>query len=222
MNNKPFVIFIDGVDGCGKTTLTNKLLEKLPLAFPNAKVKKFEIMQSTEPGKLIREAMITEEINETLRYTGFMFGVFYGLEKLYENTDHDFIICDRSQATPYAYNICAPNNNSLIKNAQVAIFDDLNNRFFDKRMGSFINVHLQLDSKIAYERMGERTLDVIEARGPAFQDAVELGFKSYFNKHSQRGTYLPINTASITPDVVTDSVIQNLIFKNALRITKQS
>ena len=130
MKNKPFVIFIDGADGVGKSTLTKTLVSMLSNNHPDVKVGTYDIMRSTDAGGFIRSAMINEELDETLRYNGFMYGVFYGLKKLYKTKDRDIIICDRSQATTYAYNICAPDMSATIKNAQVTLFDDLNTKFF--------------------------------------------------------------------------------------------
>lgn len=228
MKNKPFVIFIDGADGVGKSTLTQNLLHELDLhnqfahmGDDNRKPLKFgtyDILRSTQAGTFIREAMITEELDETLRYSGFMYGVFYGLKKLFEQTDKDIIICDRSQATPYAYNICAPDMPAAIKNAQIALFDDMNKRFFAKHGFQFLNVYLQLDPKIAFERMtaSREKLDVIEQRGVPFQEQVARGYESYFNKHTSVDRLLRYDTAKVSSKDTAQHIYYELKKRNAV------
>lgn len=230
MQNKPFVIFIDGADGCGKSTLTAELLKALDMnnemqhlitdkenERPPLKFGTYDIMRSTDAGGFIRSAMITEELDETLRYMGFMYGVFYGLKKLYETPDRDIIICDRSQATTFAYNICAPDMSATIKNSQIALFDDLNNKFFAQHGRQFMNVHLQLDPKIALERMksSREELDVIERRGVGFQEQVERGLQSYFNKHSA-GNLARFDTALYRPNVIAQQILTELRRRNVV------
>lgn len=223
MKNKPFVIFIDGIDGCGKTTLTRELCHqladykmdqgKLDLTFDT-----YDIMQSTGAGKLIREAMITEELDEPLRFNGFMYGVFYGLRKLFEYGGYDVMICDRSQATTFAYNICAPDMPATVKNAQIAMFDLMNKAFYEKHKGQFLNIHLQIDPNVALERMvsSRAKLDVIEKRGTLFQDHVQRGFESYFNKGQGFTDMIRFNTELISAQEMAQHIVKKLIEKNVI------
>lgn len=218
MKNKPFVIFIDGADGVGKSTLTNVLMSQLQAKFPQAKVGTYDIMRSTDAGGFIRSAMINEQLDETLRYNGFMYGVFYGLKKLYEIQDRDIIICDRSQATTYAYNICAPDMSATIKNAQVILFDDLNAKFFANHGHQFLNVHLYVDPQVAFERLRatREELDVIEQRGVPFQEQVERGLQSYFNKHAGQAHLIRFNTGGISPEETAAKIVETLVQKNVV------
>lgn len=223
--NKPFVIFIDGADGCGKSTLAIELhreLSSLASARMNYggdrfNVRTFDIMRSTDAGGFIRSAMINEELDETLRYNGFMYGVFYGLKKLFEQYNrNDIVICDRSQATTFAYNICAPDLPAAIKNAQITLFDDLNRQFFAQHGRHYANVHLQLDPKIAFQRMivSREDLDVIERRGVAFQEQVDRGYVSYFNKHNT--TLLRFDTAAFDAHTIAQKIIDTLKHNNVV------
>lgn len=220
MKNKPFVIFIDGADGVGKSTLTKTLVSMLSNNYPDVKVGTYDIMRSTDAGGFIRSAMINEELDETLRYNGFMYGVFYGLKKLYKTKDRDIIICDRSQATTYAYNICAPDMSATIKNAQVTLFDDLNTKFFVNHGHQFLNVHLHVDPETAFMRMknSRENLDVIEQRGVPFQEQVERGLQSYFNKHAGQASLLRFHTGSdsATPEEISADIIHHLKHRNVV------
>jgi thymidylate kinase len=223
MKNKPFVIFIDGTDGCGKSTLTRELCHqladykldqgKLDLTFDT-----YDIMQSTGAGKLIREAMITEELDEPLRFNGFMYGVFYGLRKLFEQGGYDVMICDRSQATTFAYNICAPDMPATVKNAQIAMFDLMNTAFYEQHRGQFINVVLELDPLTAFERMaGSRVkLDVIERRGALFQEQVARGFVSYFHKNDTYTNLMKFNTGNLSAQAIAKQIVDKLIELNVV------
>jgi len=181
---KPFVIFVDGVDGAGKTTLTREIFNNLILDL-DLNVLIFDIMQSTDIGKSVRKIMINEELDELLRFSGFIFSVFYNLKRLFEDNKHyDYIICDRSQASTFAYNVFAPSK--LKKDLDLTfskslIFSTLNQQFFEKHRGNFLNIFLRVDEKDAQSRLLKRgNTDIIESRGQEFQKLVGQGFDEYF------------------------------------------
>ncbi len=208
-NQHPFIIFIEGADGVGKTTTSKKLLEKINQE-NNYNVNRSGIMEKTVAGTELRRINITEEISDELRFVSYCFGTFYGIDEIFADKMSHVVIVDRSQASTYAQNICAPDMSAPVKNAAITVFNSLNKEFEKKYAGRYFNFYLHADPQSALNRIhAERgALDVFERRGVGFQEKIRRGFHSYY---SGRDDVYKIDTLLSNPDAVVDLIYQQLV-----------
>ena len=218
-NKKPYVIFIEGADGVGKTTTSNLLLKNIKektnlLAF------KTTITAASNAGADIRQINITEHLSDELRFVGYCFATFYGLKCIFEfehENPADVIIVDRSQASTFAQNICAATVPSMVKNNMVNIFRNLENEFRSKYQNRFSHVYLYMDPVKALDRIARnrQALDVLETRGVEYQRSIARGYESYYRNFDSKDL-LTFNMETVANEVVVNEITSKLqnIFSN--------
>lgn len=172
---KPLVICIEGMDGCGKTTLIENLVEKMNAAgLPTTSV-------SQIPKGYLREAILNDHtLTPVERATLVRFAATEAARQVDERLSSGFnVLVDRGPLTYQVYQ---------------GIVDGVSGYFktIEKLTGQPLvpdwTILLDLDETIAEERMIARGVpkDVIEARGVDYQRMVRQGFLALQAKDMDR------------------------------------
>ena len=221
-NGKPFIIFLDGTDGVGKSTIAKEL--KLKYNQMGFYTDTTCIMKFTEAGYMIRDIAITEPMQDEILFLGFCFSVFYNLKKIIENKKSlQVMIVDRSPASTFAQNIAAPHIPERTKSSMFEIFDSLQKKFNTENKDSFANFLLELDPKIAFERIKQsrKELDVYEQRGIEFQRRIASGYRTHYEVNNNPLNTI-INTENTTITKVIDLIYQNTVEHVKCHLTKNT
>lgn len=194
---KPYLLFVEGADGVGKSTLTLAL--KKSLADHGLKVSIDYIMQSTRAGESIRKVAIEEEVGDKLNFLGYCYSVFYALKRfaVLPATYADVIVVDRNQASCYAQSIYANEASLEIKEGMFRIFGELEEEYHSSNKNESLTIYLEVDPLVALERI-EKTrgkLDLFETRGAAYQTKIKKGYELYF---SNKKNVLTFDTSEFT------------------------
>lgn len=219
--SNPFLIFIDGTDGVGKSTVALELASLIIKKFTTT-VSVKSIMSVTEIGTLIKNKAISEkDHNEYLNFLGFCYSTFTGIESIYNDSQHSVYIVDRSQASTFAQNICSSELNSQIKTSMLNIFNDLNEIFVNKHQGSYCNFLLELDPAIALKRISasRKQLDNFEIKGEEYQNKIQRCFRLYFEKQPLE---LLIKVENKTPTEVAQLMFESVEQKLKCHLTAQN
>lgn len=209
INQKPFLVFLDGADGVGKTTTCVELAKLI--AADNFNVGITCVMRFTEIGALIREQAINgDNYNEYMNFLGFCYSTFHGVNTIYSKNEHSIIVVDRSQASTFAQNICSSSLDEQIKTSMLSIFNALNKEFIEKYKGHYVNYLLELDPAQALNRIKKQRdhFDNFEKQGIEFQQKIRNNFRLYFNQNNIN--VLSIDTTNITQEQVAKEIYKDL------------
>ncbi len=209
INQKPFLVFLDGSDGVGKTTTCVELAKLI--AADNINVGITCVMRSTEIGALIREQAISgNNYNEYMNFLGFCYSTFHGVNTIYSKKEHSIIVVDRSQASTFAQNICSSNLDEQIKTNMLSIFNALNKEFIKKHKGHYANYLLELDPSEALSRIKKQRdhFDNFEKQGIELQEKIRNNFRLYFKQNNIE--VLSIDTTNNTQEQVAKEIYKNL------------
>ena len=196
----PFIIFIDGADGVGKTTVAVELAKLINSEGINTGIE--SILGCTTIANLIKEKAINDEDhNEYLNFLGFCYSTFTGIESIYKKSAHTVYIVDRSHASTFAQNICSSELNSQIKTSMLNIFNELNKMFIEKRNNTFANALLELKPQLALDRIiaNRKHLDNFEKKGVLYQEKIQRCFRLYFEKNNLD---VLVDTENKTPEQI--------------------
>jgi thymidylate kinase len=182
MKNKPLLVFVEGIDGSGKTTLINHL--KNTLVHQGIITRDYTMMNITNLGVELRKIIVEEDVGDILRFTSQMTGVFYNLRKITEKeTDAHVILIDRSPASILAYNILASAEFHTGKRmAMRELFDNAYNAFLKENKDRIYNVFLDTPIKVCRERIlkSRGSLDVMESKGEEYMKQVLNGYSQFY------------------------------------------
>jgi len=175
-----FLISFEGIDGCGKTTQIDLLVDKLRL-------KNMNCMVLREPGDTsisnkIREILLDKnnEIcpeSETLLFLSARSQLVR--EKIIPNIKKgNIVICDRYLDSTLAYQ---GYGRGLDKN----MIDNLN-LFATNKMLPGLTFILDIDPKIAYDRIIKKDIDRMESEGVDFLNNISNGYKIIAKSNPER------------------------------------
>lgn len=204
MNKKGIFISFEGNEGCGKTTITNKLKEKL-------ENNGYEVTISREPGGV----RISEEIrkiilnNEYIEMDDKTEALLYAaarrqhlVEKIIPEIEKGkIVICDRFIDSSLAYQ-------GVGRNLGIEEVYEIN-KF---AIGEFMpdkTFLLEIDYKLGLERANKRgELDRLEMEGDKFHETVANGYKKISKLYSDR---IDVIDANRTIDDVTNDIYERVI-----------
>ena len=175
-----FLISFEGIDGCGKTTQIDLLVDKL-------RSKNMNCMVLREPGDTsisnkIREILLDKnnEIcpeSETLLFLSARSQLVR--EKIIPNIKKgNIVICDRYLDSTLAYQ---GYGRGLDKN----MIDNLN-LFATNKMLPGLTFILDIDPKIAYDRIIKKDIDRMESEGVDFLNNISNGYKIIAKSNPER------------------------------------
>ena len=175
-----FLISFEGIDGCGKTTQIELLADKLRSKNMNCKVLR-------EPGDTsisnkIREILLdkSNEIcpeSETLLFLSARSQLVR--EKIIPNIKKgNIVICDRYLDSTLAYQGYGRGlDKSMINNL---------NLFATNKMLPTLTFILEIDPKIAYDRIVKQDIDRMESEGIDFLSNISNGYKIIAKSNPER------------------------------------
>ena len=194
-------IVLEGVEGVGKTTQVQKIVDYL-------KSKGFKVLHTKEPGiqhlpltMKLREIMLSSEFDNQLTITAreFISQAIRSihLEKLIlpqltKNSEYDFIIQDRGIISGLAYGEACGNDINFLFNLMEKVIQPLN-----KTVYSIYDhvIYLKGDTKKFLQKALEckqeySAGDAIEAKGLDFMKNVELLMESHISKFNTTTIYV--------------------------------
>lgn len=172
------LIYVDGLDGCGKTLGVNLLSKELSKHF------KVSVLNSTRTlpvTRAIRNIVVDAGIKSDLNTEILLFAAIHN--ENYENyiktkEDDHYIICDRSVVSWYAYQF---HTNSLVYGYKVdsGVYSVFNS-IIEKQKASY-RVTINADLKECERRISANRsfADKIESRTSDYQECVDRFFKNY-------------------------------------------
>ncbi len=192
---------IEGLDGCGKTTIINSLKEKFPKA-----------LFTREPGgsvcgEKIRNVLLDKENKDENPLTNFL--LFWSarsshfdkviLPALESGRD---VFCDRMDASTYAFQIVAGKNPSL-----KSLFFDLRKKIF--KIKPFY-LYLKIDTEVSKQRMKDRKdKNHFDNRPDSYHKLVKLGYDKFFKLPEIKKFVIEID-ASKDKETVFKEVIEKI------------
>lgn len=206
---RPLYICIDGMDGCGKTTIVNHLIDYLGFKKERSVVK-FKAMGQGPIGRKVRERMMeTASLGEATNYAEALYAAAGQVEAL-----DDYIIpaleagsdvvSDRFTASYYAYQVWA-NQNS----AAADIFENLK-QYFALRRNPDIYIYLSISPELSKARIEERGVEnSFDLKSDSYRKELYEGYKGFYNNH--KGPKIIID-ASLPLEIV-KSVVEEAIEK---------
>lgn len=188
---------LEGLDGCGKTTVIDSLKEKFPKA-----------LFTREPGgsvcgEKIRAILLDNESKDENALTNFL--LFWSsrsshfdkviLPAIEKGID---VFCDRLDASTYAFQIVAGKNKKLEK-----IFFDLRKDIFKLNP---IYIYLKISTEISKKRMDERKdKNHLDARSDSYHKLVKSGYDKFFELSSVK-KFVKVVDASKSKEEVLEQV----------------
>lgn len=191
-------IVLDGPDGSGKTTQTQRLVEILQdQGFKVIKVREPGI---TDVGEKIRNILLTtsmEPLTELMLFTAARTELINKVILPYLATGH-IVVCDRFTDSTYAYQ----GSGRGIKE-EVLKVEELINNLIKPDLTFYFNV----DLKVAKERCASRSgiSDVFESETDNFKQRVRKGYEERAIKNME--TTVPVN-GNLPADEVTANLLK--------------
>lgn len=187
---KPLVVFIEGADGVGKSSITNGIIRAL--AGYGISVAATHLIKHTRTGSALHLDFTTGEITDLPAMIS-MLGVTTATLQDFCAKDYkeEVIIVDRSQASFYAYQMVEIENRILFR---PLFIQTLTAEFYKKY--NYITIYLECDSNVAIERIksSRGALDAIESLGVEFQDRIKANYDHCFNMFEKLRPNIRINT----------------------------
>jgi thymidylate kinase len=185
------IIKFDGVDGCGKSTLTSAIAEALSsMRYRVAVLGEFTSPALYAPGSAepipvttmqIREAVLDPAFDcddvERQLLLHFLSRRKNRVEIPYLNTLHDYVVVDRSTLSNYAYAVAV--------DPRLAALSDLAVRDVEKADQIF---WIDTPIDVCMERLSVRPGDAIERKGRAYFERVRELFVGYVASHEAAHT----------------------------------
>lgn len=187
-------VVIEGIDGCGKSTLTSKIKEKLP---------EVEIVREPSEGtigKKIREMLYS--FNFDIKENNDVLQLLIAADRYYQMYNHTLhklketiVISER-----YYYSALAYNNGSLLD-------DDLIMKLHEKLPQPDLIVYLDVDVETAKSRRTESKEDALELISK--YEEIDKKYKKIMeNKHN----VVMLDTNNLSIDEVAEKVIEHIIY----------
>ena len=179
MNKSALFVFIEGADGVGKSSTMNAILKHY--ANSKLRISATHLIKHTRVGTAFHQDYTNGNISglpAVLVTLGSTVATLDDISKAKDN--YDIILIDRSQASFFAYQLNDTNNRKLLMSA----FEETLSSEFYKEC-NFTTIYLTCDTETAKERMlkSRGSLDVIESKGPKYQEIVKQTYQECFNSY---------------------------------------
>jgi dTMP kinase len=201
-------IAIDGIDGCGKSTVIERLKSKL---FPSDMYVFTNQPGGTPEGLKIRELLLNKDSNFSplTQLLLFMADRIHQSNRIIKPaiSQEKHIICDRSIAGTYAYQVAG------VEPSVHALFDSLIDT--DELILPDLIILLSISPSEAYSRIMDRNKehmanDTFESQGIKFLDKVNDGFKQFCDRYSKQLNIQIISVDMKSVEEVTALVLHNI------------
>lgn len=185
------LIFIEGTDGTGKTSVANGIVEALKAKGLSAI--RIPIMEGSSVGKDYRSQYLTGKTIPVTEALGMLYSVATTLKDvIYPATKlYDVVVVDRSLASFFAYQI-KTNGYGWI---HAAFYEVVHSLFAGE------TIYLQVSPEVGHQRMvaGRKVLDVVESKGLEYQRKVAEAYTKCFelNELLMPSLYIGVDTISI-------------------------
>lgn len=196
------LIFIEGTDGTGKTSVANGIVEALKAKGLSAIC--IPIMEGSSVGKDYRSQYLTGKTIPVTEALGMLYSVATTLKDVvYPATKiYDVVIVDRSLASYCAYQLLT-NNYTWMSEPFKQVLDGL---FAGE------TIYLKVSPEVGHQRMiaGRKVLDAIESKGPEYQIRVAAAYEKAFKMYPVLAPSLYIGVDTISIEEVIHSAIVDL------------
>lgn len=138
------VIFIDGFDYVGKSTLIEELKEYLRSQGNTVKVLKFptqDLIDSETKEQMIKGA--TKLSYSDITIAAFRQDIWVHIERTLDENEHDYILCDRGLTTSIVYQF-------FMQNPEVEFYDLLGRYAMNQLEGEYISLEMRHEGKAEF------------------------------------------------------------------------
>lgn len=207
MDKKALIVFIEGADGVGKSTITNGLLKGL--AQKDLDIAATHLIKHTRVGTAFYQDWTNGVVKGLTAATLMLGSTVATLEDIQNSVvSHDVIVIDRSQASFFAYQL---SEHSLRRVLEPAFIETLKAKFYKEC--DFTTIYLECDPNIAMERMKQSrgSLDAIESLGTIFQEKIARTYQECFLRFPELYPQCTIDTGRTDVDQAIETAIDHVM-----------
>lgn len=179
MNKKGYLVVLDGVEGCGKTTQTELLARAFESAMPSAKVLQTLQPGGTPLGAEVRHELLHSpvELSAGQEAIGFSYDRMHHVANVVQPVLNagGIVVCDRWASSTWAYQ-------GVAGELGTEIIEQLTALATNSRDPNVLIV-LDIDPAVGFRRKKGDDLDRIERKSLEYHQKVREGFLDYVFHH---------------------------------------